>query len=179
MRFNSRGFTLLELIVVITMIVILATVGLFTYSDALPGMRVKAAARELFGNLHRARITALSTSTTVNVTLNAAGSAYTVGSETIPMGTENPGVRFGAVVGTPPWDATRGLDDGVAIPADAFLPVDQFSIDRRGRPSKNGEIYLISQKDLAAGRTDRMFCIAISQIGTYRLLRYNNATGWQ
>jgi hypothetical protein len=75
-------------------------------------------------------------------------------------------------------NATRTLDDGVAIPADGTLPVDQFSIDRRGRPSKDGEIYLIHRKDLTKGRRDRTYCIAISQIGTYRLLHYDG-TSWQ
>ena len=178
MRVKSRGFTVMELVLVIGMIGILSTIGMYTYYDALPGIRVKAAARELFGNLHRARIRALSTSTAVNVTLNAGGNSYTVGTETNPMSIAHPGVQFGAVGGTAPWDATRGLDDGVAILADGTLPVDQFTIDRRGRPSKNGEIYLIHRKDLTAGRRDRMFCIAVRQLGTYRLLKYNG-TGWE
>jgi hypothetical protein len=94
------------------------------------------------------------------------------------MSIEHAGVRFGAMGGTTPWSADRGLDNGVAIPADGTLPVDAFNIDRRGRPSKDGEIYLIHQKDLQAGRRDRMFCIAVRQVGTYRLLKYNG-TGWE
>jgi prepilin-type N-terminal cleavage/methylation domain-containing protein len=173
MRLNSRGFTLMELMVVIAMIVILSATGMYTYYDSLPGMRVKAAARELFGTLHRARITAMTTSTPVTVSLNPPNS-YTVGTETIPISAENPGVQFGTAA--PAYTMTPV--NGIAVPLDGTLPQDQFSIDRRGRPSKDGEIYLIPAKDLVAGRTDRTYCIVVRQIGTYRLLRYNGTT-WQ
>jgi hypothetical protein len=180
MRLTSRGFTAIELAAALGITGMLIAASFHAYCDALPGMRVKAAARELFANLHRARIAALATGAPVAVTLNGPRNSYTVGSETIPMDSENPGVRFGAVAGTPPWDATRGLTGGIAIPpsADGTLPADQFTIDRHGRPSRDGEIYLIHVKDLAAGRTDRTYCIAVRQIGTYRLLRYDG-TSWQ
>ena len=175
---RSKGFTLIELLVTVGIIMALMAIGAYTFFDALPGIRVKAAARELYGNLQKARVTAMSTSATITATFSTSNNSYTVGGDTIPMNTANPGVQFGAVAGTTPWDATRGLDDGIAVPADGILPVDHFSIDHRGRPSKDGEIYLIHRKDLGEGRKDRTYCIAIRQIGTYRLLRYDG-TSWQ
>ena len=152
---RSKGFTLIELLVTVGIIMTLMAIGAYTFFDALPGIRVKAAARELYGNLQKARVTAMSTSATITATFSASTNSYTVGGDTIPMNSANPGVQFGAVVGTTPWDATRGLDDGIAVPADGTLPVDQFSIDHRGRPSKDGEIYLIHRNDLGEGRKDR------------------------
>ena len=178
MSLRSKGFTVIELIVTVGIIVALLAIGAYTFYDALPGIRVKSAVRELYGSLQRARITAMSTSAAITVTFNASTNSYTVGGDTIPMSTANPGVQFGAVAGTNAWDTGRGLDNGIAIDADGTLPVDQFSIDRRGRPSKDGEIYLVHRKDLAKGRKDRTYCIAIRQIGTYRLLHYNG-TSWQ
>ena len=175
---RPKGFTVTELVVTVAIIMTLLAIGAYTFYDALPGIRVKAAARELYGNLQKARITAMSTSATITATFSASANSYTVGGDTISMNTANPGVEFGAVTGTTPWDATRGLDEGIAIPADGTLPVDQFSIDHRGRPSKDGEIYLVHRKDLAKGRKDRTYCIAIRQIGTYRLLHYNGTT-WE
>jgi type II secretory pathway pseudopilin PulG len=175
---RSKGFTVTELVVTVAIIMALLAISTYTFYDALPGIRVKATARELYGNLQKARLTAMSTSATIAVTLSASANSYTLGGDTIPMNTANPGVQFGAVTGTTPCDATRGLDDGIAIPADGTLPVDKFGIDRRGRPSKDGEIYLIHRKDLATGRKDRTYCIAIRQIGTYRLLHYNG-TSWE
>lgn len=177
MSLRSKGFTVIELIVTVAIILALLAIGAYTFYDALPGIRVKSAVRELYGSLQRARVTAMSTSATITVTFNAATNSYTVGGDTIPMSTANPGVQFGAVAGTTAWDA-RGLDNGIAIDADGTLPVDQFSIDRRGRPSKDGEIYLVHQKDLASGRRDRTYCVAIRTIGTYRLLQYNGTT-WE
>ncbi len=176
MRLNSRGFTLMELMVVIAIIVILSSTAMYTYYDALPGMRVKAAARELFGNLHRARITAMTTSAPVTVSLNSGGNSYTVGNETIPMSAENPGVQFGTA--GPAYTMTPTAGIAIPISADGTVPAGQFTIDRRGRPTKDGEIYLIHRKDFAAGRTNRTYCVVVRQIGTYRLLKYNGAT-WQ
>lgn len=178
MRPTSKGFTAVELIITVAIVTTLTAIGAYVLAKALPGIRVKAAARELFGNLQRARITAMSNNAAINVTLTASPSSYTIGSDTVVLGAVQQGAQFGAVAGTNPWDSGRGLDDGIAIPADGILPVDQFSIDRRGRPSKDGEIYLIHAKDLAAGRRDRTYCIAVRQIGTYRVLQYNG-TGWQ
>jgi type IV fimbrial biogenesis protein FimT len=175
---RSKGFTVTELVVTAAIIMALLAIGAYTFYDALPGIRVKAAARELYGNLQKARLNAMSTSATITATFSVTANSYTVGGDTIPMDTANPGIQFGAVSGTTPVNATRTLDDGVAIPADGTLPADQFSIDRRGRPSKDGEIYLIHRKDLTKGRRDRTYCIAISQIGTYRLLHYDG-TSWQ
>jgi prepilin-type N-terminal cleavage/methylation domain-containing protein len=173
MRLKSEGFTLIELLVTLAIIVTLLSVATYSYYEALPGMRVKAAARELFGNLQRYRTTAMSTSTTITVTFNTATPAsYTMGTETIDLDAVHPGVEFGAVAGTTPWNAGRGLDDGVTLAGDTF------TIDRRGRPNKDGEIYLIHAKDLASGRKDRTYCITVTQVGTFRLLRFDGST-WQ
>jgi type IV fimbrial biogenesis protein FimT len=178
MSSRLKGFTVTELVVTVAIITTLLAIGGYAFYDALPGLRVKAAARELYGNLQKARLTAQSTGATITATFSASANSYTLGGDTISMNSANPGVQFGAVAGTTPWDATRGLDDGIAIPADGILPVDRFNIDHRGRPSKDGEIYLIHRKDLAKGRKDRTYCIAIRQIGTYRLLHYNG-TSWE
>jgi hypothetical protein len=89
------------------------------------------------------------------------------------MSKEFSGVQFGAVSGTTAFNTTRGLDDGVTLAGNAF------TIDRRGRPSADGEIYLIAKRDLLKNRRDRTYCVTVSQIGAFRLLRYSTTAGWQ
>lgn len=152
---------------------------MYTYQDALPGIRVKAAARQLVGHLQRARLAAMSTNNTATITFNGTGNSYIVAvgasSETVPMSTEFPGVQFGAVAGTTAYNGIRGLGTpnvGVALSANPF------TIDSRGRPSADGEIYLIATRDLQKNRRDRTYCVTVSRIGAFRLLRYNTTGVW-
>jgi prepilin-type N-terminal cleavage/methylation domain-containing protein len=177
MRQRSLGFTVIELVVTIAVIAILVGVSMYAYQDALPGIQVKAAARQLMGNLQRARLTAISTNNTATITFDTTGNSYTMssgaGTEVFPMSTEFPRVQFGAVTGTTAFNTTRGLDDGVTLAGNAF------TIDRRGRPSADGEIYLIAKRDLLKNLRDRTYCVTVSQIGAFRLLRYSTTVGWQ
>jgi prepilin-type N-terminal cleavage/methylation domain-containing protein len=58
-KHNSAGFTLIELLVVIAMIAALALIAIPTFSAWMPEYRLKQAARELYSNLHRAKMGAV------------------------------------------------------------------------------------------------------------------------
>ncbi|HVO84544.1 MAG TPA: GspH/FimT family pseudopilin [Syntrophobacteria bacterium] len=180
---RSRGFTLVELVVTIAVIGILVGVSMFTYRDAWPGIQVKAAARQLMGNVQRARLAAMSTNNTATITFNVTSNSYTVAvgtsTENFPMSTEFPNVQFGALSGTTAFNTTRGLgsgNNGLTLPGTS--PTYSFTIDRRGRPSADGEIYLIALRDVQKTRRDRTYCVTVSQIGAFRLLRYSTTGVW-
>lgn len=83
-RFEPPGFTLVELLIVVTVIAALSAVAVPRYQASLAQYRAEAAARRLAGDLERARETALATSSARKVTLDASQSSYTL-SDTAPL----------------------------------------------------------------------------------------------
>lgn len=76
-RINDRGFSLVELIVVIGLISILSGVAVIGIKSMLPQLRLSAAARRVMTDLMQARMQAVNTNTSVAVTF--ASNQYTVG----------------------------------------------------------------------------------------------------
>jgi general secretion pathway protein H len=70
---QTRGFTLLEIIVVITLVTLVLGLTTLFFGNALPGARLNAAARELSATMRYARMSARSNGEmrTVNIDLDA------------------------------------------------------------------------------------------------------------
>jgi len=100
MALNNRGFTLVELMMVVAVIGIVAAVGVFNTLEILPRYQLHSAARDFAGNLRIARKKAVQTAGNVQVIFDEAGSTYSIGGRTFPSkGTLESyyggGVRFG------------------------------------------------------------------------------------
>ena len=52
---NQKGFTMVELMVTVSIVIILAAVGVGTFYNSLPRYRLNAAARDLVSNMRMAR----------------------------------------------------------------------------------------------------------------------------
>jgi prepilin-type N-terminal cleavage/methylation domain-containing protein len=85
MRINNRqrGFTLVEVMIVVAMIGIMAAIAVPSFLSWLPNMRLKADARDLYSNMQKAKMEAIksNTPTSLNFT-SGTGSPCTGGSYT-------------------------------------------------------------------------------------------------
>ncbi len=80
-RKSVSGFTLLELLVVLSIAGLLAAVVPPLYSKVVPGAQLKSAAREFTISLREARSRAITTSSQVDLRLVANPPSYTVSSD--------------------------------------------------------------------------------------------------
>lgn len=74
----SRGFTLIELMVVLAVLALLLTVAVPFFPKALPGAEIKGAARELAAGLRTARSRAITLNREVGFTLDVEGRRFAV-----------------------------------------------------------------------------------------------------
>lgn len=77
---RHRGFTLIELMVVLAVIAVFATVAVPSFTDQMARRRLEGAASELVTDLNFARTKSVSANATVTLATNAAGTQYTVAS---------------------------------------------------------------------------------------------------
>lgn len=73
---NFRGFTLVELMIVVAIVGILGLMGGLTTIKALPGYQLKKAAREMVTSLRQARSMAIKLNRSITVTFNVSDGKY-------------------------------------------------------------------------------------------------------
>lgn len=75
-RLKEWGFTLMEVIVVISIVGILFAIVGSQLLNSLPGIRLKSAARELYTNMQTARINAIKDNSTWGIVFDTANNRY-------------------------------------------------------------------------------------------------------
>lgn len=78
---NRAGFTLVELIVVVAIVGILGGVATPMIMRWLPNMRLKIAARDLYGNMQNSRMKAVKTNTASAIVFDPANGSYHICTE--------------------------------------------------------------------------------------------------
>lgn len=73
---KSKGFTLIELMVVVAIMGIIGSIGTLTIIKALPGYQLKKAASEMVDNLRKARTMAIKLNRSVVVFVNVSAGYY-------------------------------------------------------------------------------------------------------
>jgi type II secretory pathway pseudopilin PulG len=157
---RAKGFTTIELVVIIVIMGILATIAIPGFSRWLPNYRLRAAARDMFSNFQHAKLTAVKRHQTCAITFNQdiGGTVYdyVVYVDTISnLVFDDPGdevlttvlfsERYKGVI----FDTTEGGGDGVdfidnanSCPTLGFLS-NGFTIDSGGNPV-SGSVFLIN-----------------------------------
>lgn len=73
---NSRGFTLLEVIVVVSIIAVMAAIAIPALNTWGPNYRLKGAVRDVYSAMQKARILAVKTNTDTAVIFDPANNKY-------------------------------------------------------------------------------------------------------
>lgn len=76
---SSRGFTLLELLVVLAITTLILTVAVPRFSTGVPGAEIRSAARELVTGLRTARSRAITYNREIAFALDVESRRYTLG----------------------------------------------------------------------------------------------------
>ncbi len=199
---NQKGFSLIELIVVITIIAIAVGIIIPVYSSMKPTIRINGAARQIMGDLMWAKMRAVSENNDYVIIFGSAGpdlsndtyyiyddddsdfNPPTVGTETgelvktVVISDEYKETGYGYVTGINKTDnITLLAGDAVTFtPADGTI---WFKFKPNGRSNKNGGIYLILDEDETSGSKDRSRAVTVLQTGRVRIYNYNNAGNWE
>jgi len=164
---DSKGFTLIELITVIAIMAITSAIAIPSIMSVLPAWRVNGAARGIEGDMHLARINAISKNTKCRVRFGQpAANQYSLqidgnrdgdyddADDVIIRTTSLPaGIEFGATgVASGPESATPTADG---------ITFDSNVVTFKSRGSANtGTVYLIPTSDKTI-RTDRIRAVMV------------------
>ncbi len=136
---RHQGFSLIELMVVLSLIGVLSLVGVFNFVTGLPQYRLKQAATDLVAKVRKAQSDAVKRSTSVSIVFDEGEQAYYVDGVRFPeSGTLAGHYGYGVSYGTGGSDASDAVsfDSG-----DARLT---FSL-RGVSTSGNGSVCLVNK----------------------------------
>jgi Tfp pilus assembly protein FimT len=93
---HRSGFTLLEVLATCTVLIILGMVVVVGFRAAVPAYRLKAAARDLYSNMHRTKMSAIKNNTSCTISYSTDPDRYhlSVITRTVTLGDYGGGIRF-------------------------------------------------------------------------------------
>jgi type IV fimbrial biogenesis protein FimT len=200
--YNQKGFSLLELIVVVAIIAVATGILLPVYFSMKPTIRVNGAARQIQGDFMWAKMRAVSENNNYVIAFGSAGpdlsnDTYYIYDDddgnfdtdgtltcvlvkTVVIPDEYEEVGYGYTVSKRTdntTDLTKAVTFSSSIPAGN---VRWFWFKPNGRSNKSGGIYLILDEDEANGRKDRSRAITVIQTGRIKIYDYNAGSGeWE
>ncbi len=191
---NQKGFSLIELIVVITIIAIAVGIIIPVYSSMKPTIRINGAARQIMGDLMWAKMRAVSENNDYVIIFGSTGPDLSndtyyiyddddndynsVGTETgelvktVVISDKYKDTGYGYVSGIKKTDNSTTLS-GDAVTFTPASGIIWFKFEPNGRSNKSGGIYIILDEDETNGRKERSRAITVIQTGRARIYNYN------
>ncbi|WP_347273076.1 GspH/FimT family pseudopilin [Candidatus Kuenenia sp.] len=200
---NQKGFSLIELIVVMAIMGIAAGIAVPVYNNMKPQIRLNGAARQVMGDLMWARMRAISENNNYVIAFGEAGPTLTndtyyiyddndndfssVGIEAdelvkeVVIPDKYKDMGYGYASGIKKTDNTNTLTgDAVTFNSGGASKPIWFNFKPNGSPNITGTIYLIPDEDEASGRKDRSRALSVNQTGRIKSWRYNMASNlWE
>ncbi len=189
-RRGQRGFTLIELIIVIAIIVVMSGIVAPSLLGAIPGIRVSGAAREVLADFRLARTKAVerglpavveftdATALQYRIFLdksNPPNGAYDDGTDqlirSVTLSREYTGLAFR-------HNDTGTAASGLNLP-DGDTDHNKVSFRPNGSASGAGEVYLMPAADEAAHRTDRNRRVQIVAETGFTELQSYSGSAWE
>lgn len=167
---NECGFSLVELMVVVGILGLLAAVGLPYFATAIDDYRLKAAARDVYSDLQKARLQAIKENTLIcvsftTVALPATGGGYTVFVD------DGAG---GGVAGNGVQDGAERLLNTVIMTRRNSLVTAAFGAASRITYTAKGVIAGSQTGNVTLTNSQRWYRITISRAGGMRLESRND-----
>jgi len=200
---NQKGFSVVELVVVVAIMGITAGTVIPVYYNMKPQIRLNGAVRQLMGDLMWARMKAISENNNYVIAFGEAGKILTnntyyiyddndnnfssVGIEAeelakkIVISDDYKDMGYGYASGIKKTDNTTTLTgDAVTFSSGGASKPIWFNFKPDGSPNITGTIYLLPDEDEASGRKDRSRALSVNQTGRIKSWRYDMGTNlWE
>jgi type IV fimbrial biogenesis protein FimT len=167
---NSKGFSLVELMVVLAIIVIIGVISAPNIVTGIPKYRIKAAAQDITSQLRRARAVAVRENRTVTIVFDNAQDHYLADGRRFPhSGTLSDSYGSGVAYGF--GSAGNNAIDGGGLPGS---PVDfagspgQVAFNSQGLANP-GAVYVTNNRQQA-------YCVVVTAAGGISMMRWADGT---
>jgi prepilin-type N-terminal cleavage/methylation domain-containing protein len=162
---RDRGYSFIELLVTIVIILILISAAIPTFSSWLPNHRLRSAAQDLFSNLQLAKMEAVKKKETTSIEFKVAEHKYIKADGSGVLLTRyKSGVSFG------PGKATHGVDGESIGDGVTYDPDSKASFNSRGMGNNDGNVYLQNSRGT-------VYAIGSRFSGVIILRKWDNSEG--